>query len=338
VVDKRRESARAPGRPTLAEVLANVDEEVALLHGSLGGLPRAVEADEILRAIWLDDVHNSTAIEGNTMTRAQVEDLVEGRKASARLVEALEVEAYARAADWVYRESIEYEGVPLAVVSEIHRRVVELPWAVEPPATRERPGDWRKGGVAVGGVKVSPPPAVPADLADWSRSSASLKAGRHPVAHVAMHHAWFERIHPFVDGNGRVGRLVLNFMLIQHGYPPAVILAAQRQRYLRALETADGGNPNPLTEVVARAVAGTLSRFLIPKLAGEAKLVPLGALASQTNYSADYLRQLAQNGRLRAIREGRLWLSSRKWLDDYVLARDPRGGPAGKRGTTVSSE
>lgn len=336
-MENRRESSRRPGRPALADVLADVDEEVTLLHGSLGGLFRAVEADEILRAIWLDDVHNSTAIEGNTMTRAQVEDVVEGRKASARLVEALEVEAYARAADWVYRESIEYEGVPLAVVSEIHRRVVELPWAVEPPVTRERPGDWRKGGVAVGGVQVSPPPAVPADLADWSRSTAKLEVGLHPIAHVAIHHAWFERIHPFVDGNGRVGRLVLNFMLIQHGYPPAVILAAQRQRYLRALETADGGNPNPLTEVVARAVAGTLSRFLIPKLAGEAKLVPLGALASQTNYSADYLRQLAQNGRLRAIREGRRWLSSRKWLDDYVRARDPRGGPVGKRGTPTPS-
>jgi len=53
-----------------------VDEEVQLLHEHLGGLPRAVEADHILRAIWIDDVHNSTAIEGNTMTRAQVEALV----------------------------------------------------------------------------------------------------------------------------------------------------------------------------------------------------------------------------------------------------------------------
>ncbi|HEV8440639.1 MAG TPA: hypothetical protein VGT40_21325, partial [Methylomirabilota bacterium] len=63
-----------------------LDEEVALLKDRLGGLPRAVEADEILHAIWLDDVHNSTAIEGNTMTRAQVVKLVEHGRASARLV------------------------------------------------------------------------------------------------------------------------------------------------------------------------------------------------------------------------------------------------------------
>src|SRR6266508_3286614 len=66
----RRENQR--GRPSLQEVLARLDEEVKLLHTHLGGLPRAVEADHVLRQIWIDDVHNSTAIEGNTMTRAQV--------------------------------------------------------------------------------------------------------------------------------------------------------------------------------------------------------------------------------------------------------------------------
>jgi Fic family protein len=180
-------------------------------------------------------------------------------------------------------------------------------------------------------VHVSLPASIPADLSAWARSTAMSAPGDHQITHAAAHHAWFERIHPFVDGNGRVGRLVLNFMLIQAGYPPAVILATQRQRYLRSLAIADAGNANPLTEVVARAVAGTLSRFLIPKLAGDAKLVPLAALASQSNYSADYLRQLAQNGRLRAIREGRLWLSSRAWLNDYIARRDRRGGPPGRR-------
>ena len=322
---------RGPGRPSLAEVLGNLDEEVELLHNSLGGLPKAVEADHILREIWLDDVHNSTAIEGNTMTRAQVVDLVEGRKASATLVEALEVEGYARAADWVYRQAGECRGVPLDIVSEIHRQVVGLPWAVAPPPTRDPPGDWRSGGVSVRSVAVSLPSAVPADLQAWAQSTATPTL--HPITHAAVHHAWFERIHPFTDGNGRVGRLVLNFMLIQRGYPPAVILASQRRRYLRALETADNGNPNPLTEVVARAVAGTLSRFLIPKLAGEAKLVPLSALAAQSDYSAVYLRQLAQSGKLRAVREGHLWLSSRAWLDVYIKQRDPRGGLPRKRRT-----
>jgi len=312
------------GRPSLQDVLSLLDEQVALLKSRLGGLPHAVEADDILRAIWIDDVHNSTAIEGNTMTRAQVEDLVERGKASAALIENLEVRGYADAADWVYRHALDYDRVPVSVVSEVHKLAVTLAWDLEPPATRDRPGAWRQASVAVRSVKVSVPAAIPSDLVTWSASTGTLGES-HPVVHAAMHHAWFERIHPFVDGNGRVGRLVLNFMLIQRGYPPAIIVKTQRPRYLRALKLADEGNPNPLAEVVARAVSGVLTRFLIPNLAGTAKLIPLAALGSQGPYPVQYLRLLVFQGKLRAVRDGRLWFSSRKWLDDYIANRDTRG-------------
>ena len=320
-----REKRRGRGRPSLHEVLALLDEEVALLKDHLGGLPRAVEADEILHAIWLDDVHNSTAIEGNTMTRAQVVELVERGRASAGLVENLEVKGYADAAGWVYRTAPDYDHVPVSVVSEAHKLALKLAWDLEPPVTRDQPGAWRKASVAVGSVKVSVPAAIPADLDAWSESTRELD-GKHPVVHAAIHHASFERIHPFTDGNGRVGRLLLNFMLLQRGYPPAVIPKAQRPRYLRALELADDGNPNLLAEVIARAVSGTLTRFLIPNLAGAAKLVPLSALAARGPYALNYLRLLVFARKLRAVQDGRLWLSSKKWLDDYSATRDPRGG------------
>jgi fido (protein-threonine AMPylation protein) len=323
---------RKAGRPSLAELLTTVEEHVRLLRDNLGGLPRAVEADHILREIWIDDVHNSTAIEGNTMTRAQVEDLVERRRASGDLIENLDVEGYARAADWAYQQAPDYKGVPVAVLSEIHKLAVGLAWEVDPPVTRDRPGTWRSGGVRIRAVQVPMPAMIPSELDTWSRSTQDL-AGRHPVVHAALHHAWLERIHPFVDGNGRTGRLVLNFMLVQHGYPPAVILASQRRRYLNALQAADDGNPNPLAEVVARAVHDTLNRFLIPNLAGDAKLVPLSALAAGSPYSPAYLRGLVLQGRLKAVRDGRLWLSSRAWLARYVGSRDPRGRKQSKEPT-----
>jgi len=321
----------ARGRPSFSEVLKNLDEEVMLLRTSLGGLPRAVEADQILREVWIDDIHNSTAIEGNTMTRAQVENLVQrGRAAPSRLAENLDVEGYAKAADWVYRNAADYLGVPVTVVSEAHKIAISLVWQVEPPVTRDLPGAWRQTPVQVGSVTVSVPAAIPADLAAWSESTRDV-FGVHPIIHAANHHAWFERIHPFVDGNGRVGRLLLNFMLVQLGYPPAVILASQRSRYLQALRAADDGNSNPLAEVIARAVSATLIRILIPKLAGEAKLVPLSALAAQGPYSVEYVRTLVDRGRLRAVRQGRLWLSSRAWLKEYLAKRDPRGGQPQRR-------
>lgn len=321
---------RKAGRPSLVEILGVLDEHVRLLRDQMGGLPRAVEADQILRQIWVDDVHHSTAIEGNTMTRAQVEDLVERRRASGDLVENLEVEGYARAADWAYQHARDYQGVPVVVLSELHKLALGLTWAVAPPVTRDQPGAWRGGGVKIRAVQVPMPAVIPAELDSWSRSTRDA-AARHPLVHAAHHHAWFERIHPFVDGNGRVGRLVLNFMLLQQGYPPAVIQASQRKRYLQALHIADEGNPHPLAEVVARAVHDTLNRFLIPKLAGEAKLVPLSALAVGSPYSAAYLRLLVQEGRLHAVRDGRLWLSSRAWLAAYVTSRDPRGRRQARR-------
>jgi Fic family protein len=312
------------GRPSLEEILRTLEEEVELLHEHLGGLPRAVEADHILREIWLDDVHNSTAIEGNTMTRAQVAALVDKRQTSASLVETLEVEGYAQAADWVYRCAADHEHVPVSVVSDAHRLAIDLAWKIQPPVTRDLPGAWRKSGVTVGAVKVSSPATIPADLGAWSESTRDRES-YHPIIRAAIHHAWFERIHPFVDGNGRVGRLLLNFMLIQSGYPPAIILKGNRQRYLRALRMADAGNPNRLAEVIARAVSHTLSRFLIPNLAGDAKLVPLSALAANGPYSSSYLRLLISRGQLRAMQDGRLWLSSRAWLANYIKSRDPRG-------------
>lgn len=329
-MDVVRRKRVGPGRPSVEDVLGRLDEEVQLLHDHMGGLPRAVEADHILRQIWIDDVHNSTAIEGNTMTRLQVENVVERREIQADLAEALDVEGYAEAADWVYRHAADYEGVPVSVVSEVHKHIVQLAWHLDPPATHDQPGAWRTTDVKVSRVKVSIPPAIPADIGDWSASTAKLGAS-HPVVHAAVHHAWLERIHPFVDGNGRVGRLILNFMLIQRGYPPAVILKEHRLQYLKALRNADAGNPNPLAEVIARSVSNALMRFLIPNLAGDVKLVPFSALAAEGPYSADYLRQLAILGRLRYVREGRLYLSSRAWLNEYIDTRDPRGGQPGTR-------
>jgi hypothetical protein len=104
-----------------------------------------------------------------------------------------------------------------------------------------------------------------------------------------------------------------------------VILEAQRPRYLRGLASCDEGNPNVLVEVVARAVSGTLTRFLMPALAGDAKLVPLSTLAAAGPYTVNYLRLLVFEKKLRATRHGNMWLSSRKWLREYQSTRDPRG-------------
>lgn len=110
-------------------------------------------------------------------------------------------------------------------------------------------------------------------------------------------HAEFERIHPFIDGNGRIGRLVLNLVLVRLGFAPAIILKRDRNRYLEALDRAD---PGALTELIARSVIDNLRRFVVPNIAGPARSYRLDP-SKHPRSAARALRQAACRGRDVAI-------------------------------------
>ena len=130
-------------------------------------------------------------------------------------------------------------------------------------------------------------------------------------------HDSFEKVHPFIDGNGRAGRLLLNLLLVRLGYPPIVVLKRQRPAYLAAMQKSDRGDYGPLGEILARAMYDNLNRFIVPSLAGPARLVPLATLVDE-EFSLAALRQAAQRGRLDAIHgpDG-IWRSSRKAVEEY---------------------
>ena len=75
---------------------------------------------------------------------------------------------------------------------------------------------------------------VPGAIGEWIADVCRIPDAPRPIEVLALAHCHFERIHPFLDGNGRTGRLLLNLVLVRLGYPPAIVYKRDRSRYLVA--------------------------------------------------------------------------------------------------------
>lgn len=323
------------GRPPREEVYLRLDTQIEELWRRMGGLPNPIEASEIWRGIWFEEAHHSTAIEGNTLVLRQVEALLaEGRAVGEKqLREYMEVKGYADAAEWVYGQASQPgargagEVLTLTELRHVHRTAMTPVWDVDPhpdATTNESPGNFREHDIhpLPGGMTPTSWVLVAPEVDGWMQDVSELRPRMVDFPeHLADVHRRFEAIHPFLDGNGRTGRLLLNLILVRLGYPPAIIYKRQRAEYLRSLRRADSGDCGLLGELLARAVLDNLYKFIVPAIAGPVRLVPLAALASP-GITSSALRVAASRGRLQATRgsDGE-WRSSRRWVDEYLSSR-----------------
>ena len=229
--------------------------------------------------------------------------------------EHLEVTNHKAAIDFVY-SLLRKNEISEQDVLEIHALILDR---IEPPNA----GFYRRERVRITGSDYGPPSPekVPKLMTEFAASFKNEPKERlAAITFSAFAHFKLVDIHPFIDGNGRTARLLMNLFLMRRGFPPAVILKSDRPRYYSALDAAHKGNQQPFTELVARSIERSLDLYLevLEKPSEKADLISLSKAAKLTPYSQEYLSLLARKGRLPALKRGRAWVTTRKYIEEYL--------------------
>lgn len=215
------------------------------------------ERERIREEFTIEYTHDSNAIEGNTLTLSETALVLQGITIDQKpLKDHLEAVGHRDAFRYLCDRVSDGADLDEWFIRELHSLVL-----ADRPVDR---GAYRRIQVKIVGAAHVPPD--PLTVPDEMRSLlARLRASRrHPIERAALFHILFEAVHPFVDGNGRTGRLLLNFMLMKHGYPPINIKFADRRRYYKAFTAyhRDGDNGEAMIRLVAEYLLERMKTML----------------------------------------------------------------------------
>lgn len=260
--------------------LSDILTQLGKLKGWLDSFrpfPTAV-LDEMKKYYDVNFTYHSNAIEGNTLTKSETQMVLErgltiGGKS---VVEHLEVIGHKEAIDYIEEIARVETAIGEREIKDIHNIIMR---GVSP----EEAGRYRGLDVKAAGTDHVYPPhfhltALMRDFVSWLASGkAKLE---HPIVFATEAHYRFVSIHPFRDGNGRVGRLLQNLILIRHGYPIAVITNERRSSYIDALAYAQSNNDDvdELIKIVADASHESIIdylRILLTASESRAKSLPI---------------------------------------------------------------
>ncbi|RTE07823.1 Fic family protein [Paenibacillus whitsoniae] len=215
--------------------------------------------EQVFRVEW---TYNSNAIEGNTLTLLETKIVLEegltigGKK----LREHFEVINHAEAISYV--QDVVSRNLELSeyVIKSIHHLVLKN-------IDDENAGRYRSINVRISGSQHTPPhfTVLSEKMEQLIAWYTEQKDHMHPVALAGEFHFRFVYIHPFSDGNGRTARLLMNLILMKHGFPPAIVKAANeaRLKYYETLETASTGNDlEPFVKLIAVCVEESLHKYI----------------------------------------------------------------------------
>lgn len=279
----------------------------------------AVLVQKLKKRFEIEMTYNSNAIEGNTLTLKETYWVIQqGITVKGKsLKDHLEAKNHKEALDFLY-ELVEHgksSTISEYLIKSLHSLVIQ-------DIHREIAGRYRNKDVFITGTDHTPPSAleVPAKMEEfivWARKN-YLKM---PVVDFsAIFHHKFVHIHPFEDGNGRTGRLLMNIFLLQHGFPMTIIQVNDRQKYYRALAAADAENYSPLVNFIGQCVLRSLNIYLDVLTPSKEKenWISLAEAAKYCSYSQAYLGKLAKEGKIDAFKIKRNWVTTKEAVERYV--------------------
>jgi Fic family protein len=264
--------------------------------------------------------YHSNAIEGNTLT-LQETDLVINRGltiGNKTLREHFEALNHKEGIEFLYDFVKKKKELDENIVLQIHKIILKN-------IDDGEAGHYRRTNVMILGAAHIPPssvkiPKLMDEFFEWYYQNKNKLSITELAAWV---HYKFVHIHPFIDGNGRTARLLMNLILLQHGYPPAVILKVDRKKYYRVLKEADREKYQNYFNFIGRSVEQSLLIYLNAFKSLNDKddkygYISLSAASTLCDYGIEYLSYLSRTGRLAAIKVGKKWMTTREALMDYA--------------------
>jgi Fic family protein len=206
-------------------------------------------ANSLQEKLIVEWTYNSNAIEGNTLTLSETKVVLEGITIGGKSM-AEHLEAINHREAILFVEDLIAQKEPLSEwnIKNIHALILK-------EIDNENAGRYRTENVAISGAKHIPPKHY--EIGDLMQKLVAEYQNEwkefHPVIRAMLIHGEFVKIHPFIDGNGRTSRLLLNFELMKNGYPPIIIKNEERARYYDALDLAHTTmNYGPFIELVSK--------------------------------------------------------------------------------------
>lgn len=253
-----------------SQILSNLLEEIdrkKTIVDKARPLPKII-LDNLSEYLDIEWTYNSNAIEGNTLTREETRLILkEGLTISGKSMrEHLEATNHKNAIDYLSELLTKVEPITQKDIKTIHGFILE-------GINNQYAGRYRDVEVYISGSthEFPKPDKVEGLMLEFSKWLVDNQENKnlHPVIFSAQAHFKLVDIHPFVDGNGRTARLLMNFILLKYGYPIAIIECEteKRKNYYSAIREGHKGNFMPFEVLVAEYVNKTADKYVgsIPK-------------------------------------------------------------------------